>query len=182
MFLGKSLLVVLLQKFTLAWRAQAVIWGDTARNAIPVHRCSQDFWLGVGQTKNLMQWSHQKFSKEEFLWDKDIVEWKIRSRGLVWHLTESFRKGEGLNQKLQMKISTWETCASKLVYSNVSQTGIWGRSPSRWAIFRNFFEKKAILMPLDHVSDVFRTIERSRLSTFESQLKKIKLFQFFFYL
>ena len=142
----------------------------------PVHRRSQDFGLGVGQTKNLMQWSHQKFSKEEFLWVKDIVEWKIRSRGLVWHLTESFLKREGLNQKLQMKISNWETCVSKLVYSNVSQTGIWGRSPSRWAIFRNFFEKKAILMLLDHVSNVFRTIERSRLSTFESQLKKIKLF------
>ena len=35
LFLGKSLLVVLLQKFTLACEAQAVIWGDTARNAIP---------------------------------------------------------------------------------------------------------------------------------------------------
>ena len=39
------------------------------------------------------------------MWDKDIVEWKIRSRGLVWHLTESFLKGEGLKQKLQKKIS-----------------------------------------------------------------------------
>ena len=35
LFLGKSLLVVLLQKFTLACGAQAVILGDTARNAIP---------------------------------------------------------------------------------------------------------------------------------------------------
>ena len=44
---------------------------------------------GGGQTKNHMQRSHQKFSKEEFLLDKDIVEWKIRSGGLVWHLTLS---------------------------------------------------------------------------------------------
>ena len=36
--------------------------------------------------------------------NKDIVEWKIRSRGLVRHVTESFLNGEGLNQKLQMKI------------------------------------------------------------------------------
>ena len=35
MFLGKSLLVVLLQKFTLSCGAQAVIWGDTDRNGIP---------------------------------------------------------------------------------------------------------------------------------------------------
>ena len=34
LFLGKSLLVVLLQKFTLACRAQAVISGDKAQNAI----------------------------------------------------------------------------------------------------------------------------------------------------
>ena len=52
----------------------------------------------------------------------------------------------------------WETCVSKLVFSNVSQTGIWRRSPCRWAIFRKFFEKKAILMLLDHISHVFRTI------------------------
>ena len=35
LFLGKRLLVVLLQQFTLAYGAQAVIWGDTARNATP---------------------------------------------------------------------------------------------------------------------------------------------------
>ena len=39
---GDSL--VLVQKFTLAWRAQAVIWGAKARNPpSPVHRRSQDF-------------------------------------------------------------------------------------------------------------------------------------------
>ena len=31
----------------------------------------------------------------------------------------------------------------------------WGRSPSRWAIFRNFLEKKAILIPLEYISHVF---------------------------
>ena len=47
----------------------------------------------------------RNFQKRNFLWDKDIEEWKIRSCGLVWHLTESFLKGEGLKQNLQMKIS-----------------------------------------------------------------------------
>ena len=64
------------------------------------------FDLGGANQISLAMKTSEVF-KEEFLWDKDIVEWKIRSRGLVWHLTESFLKGEGLNQKLQMKISKW---------------------------------------------------------------------------
>ena len=33
--------------------------------------------------------------------------------------------------------------------------GVWGEVQRRWAIFRNFLEKKAILIPLDHISHVF---------------------------
>ena len=53
--------------------------------------------------------------------------------------------------------------------SNVSQAGVWGRSPqlpeamgsggeahSYWTIFRNFLKQKASLIPLDHISHVFR--------------------------
>ena len=43
LFLGKSLLVVLLQKFILACGAQAVIWGTRLEMPSPVHRRSQDF-------------------------------------------------------------------------------------------------------------------------------------------
>ena len=64
-------------------------------------------------------------------------------------LNREFSKGRGLKPK---------AANENIVYSNVSQTGIWIRSPCRWAIFWNFFEKKAILMPLDHISLVFRTI------------------------
>ena len=39
--------LVLVQKFTLDWEAQAVIWGGTAQKA-PVYRRSQDFRLGEG--------------------------------------------------------------------------------------------------------------------------------------
>ena len=60
---------------------------------------------------------------------------------------------------------------SKLVYSNVSQTGVWGRSPQPpvavgvWGLcsqtlgdFCKFLEEKAILIPLDHISHVFTAI------------------------
>ena len=64
----------------------------------PVHRRSQDFWLG-GQTKNDMQWRHQKFSKKElFVGPKyrrmeDQKPWP----GLV--LSREFSKGRGLEAK-----------------------------------------------------------------------------------
>ena len=36
--------------------------------------------------------------------------------------------------------------------------GSGGKAPSRWANFCNFLAKKAILMPLDHILQVFRAI------------------------
>ena len=36
--------------------------------------------------------------------------------------------------------------------------GLGGEAPSCWAIFYNFLEKKAILMPLNHISHMFRAI------------------------
>ena len=71
----------------------------------------------------------------------------------------------------RLNVQIGRRVSSKEVYcnSNVSQTGVWGRSPQppeamgsgsfalgRWAIFPNFLEKKAILIPLDHISHVFR--------------------------
>ena len=60
---------------------------------------------------------------------------------------------------------------SKLVYSNVPQTGVWGlspqppvdmgvrgQSPQPLGDFCKFLEKKAILIPLDHISHVFTAI------------------------
>ena len=60
---------------------------------------------------------------------------------------------------------------SKLLYSNVSQTGgwgpcpqppvamgVWGQSPQPLGDFCKFLEKKAILMPLDHISHVFTAV------------------------
>ena len=80
--------------------------------------------------------------------------------GLVWHLIESFLKGEGLNQKLKMKISKLrDLCKLPSLFKRYyHRRGLGYEAPSRWAIFWNFFEKKAILMPLHNISHVFKTI------------------------
>ena len=41
------------------------------------------------------------FRKRNFLWDKDIMEWKIMKLGPSWHLTRTLPKEEGLQQKLK---------------------------------------------------------------------------------
>ena len=47
---------------------------------------------------------------------------------------------------------------SKLVYSSVSQMEVWGLCPQPLGDFYKFLEKKAILIPLDHISHVFTAI------------------------
>ena len=60
------------------------------------------------------------------------IEWKIRSRGLGWHLTESFLKGEGLKQKFQMKISKLEDlCKSTSLLKRITDGDLGMKPPSR---------------------------------------------------
>ena len=68
------------------------------------------------QTKNHMQWRHQKFLKNELLWGKDIVECKIRSRGLCLAHNQDFAIARELKSKV--KYANWETCWQ----SSVTQT------------------------------------------------------------
>ena len=73
------------------------------------------------------------------------------------------RSRRGLKQIPKVrKCLNWETCLSKDVYcnSNVSQTVVWRRSPQPLGGFLKFFEKIAILIPLDHISHVFKTISK----------------------
>ena len=42
-----------------------------------------------------------KFFEEGLLWDNDIVKWRIRSRGLGWHVTWILQKRKELNKKLK---------------------------------------------------------------------------------
>ena len=70
-------------------------------------------------------------------------------------LNEEFSKGRSLNQKLKVKIcKLGDVCKQNSLLKRITDEGL-GPKPQ---LLGNFFEKKAILMPLDHVSHVFRTI------------------------
>ena len=64
---------------------------------------ARNFWLGGGQTKNDMQWRHQKFSKEELFVGQryrrmyDLKPWS----GLA--LNEEFSKGRALKPKVKIE-------------------------------------------------------------------------------
>ena len=101
----------------------------------------------------------RNFRKRNFLWDKDIVECMIRSRGLVWQLTKSFQNGESLNQKLKMKIcKLGDVCKQTSLLKRITDGGLGPKSQLLGNFFAIFWKKKAILMPLDHISHVFSTI------------------------
>ena len=80
---------------------------------------------------------------------------------LVWHLTKRFQKGERLNQKLKMKIcKLGDVCKQTSLLKRITDGGL-GPKPQLLGNFFAFFGKKAILMPLDHISHVFRTIRKN---------------------
>ena len=92
------------------------------------------------------------------MWDKDVVECMIRSHGLVWHLTKSFQKGEHLNQKLKMKIcKLGDMCKQTSLLKHITDGGL-GPKLQLLGNFFAIFWKKAILLPLDHISYVFSAI------------------------
>ena len=57
------------------------------------------------------------FEKRNFLWDKDIVKWRIRSRGLGLACNLDFAKEKGLEPKVKKisKMSKLGDVVSKLV-------------------------------------------------------------------
>ena len=61
--------------------------------------------------------SSKFFRKRDFLRDEDIVEWKIRSRGLGWHVTWVLLNKKSLNLKLKRfpKLSKLGGVVSKVV-------------------------------------------------------------------
>ena len=166
-------------------RCFAEIWSKAAyKNEILKKFC--DYWgLTIGVARNF-HWGKPKpqitcsdvignFERRVFCGGKDIVEWKIKSHGLVLARNLELVQGRGLKPIVKMrKCLNWETCLSKGVFcnSNVSQSlwlwgsggeamGVWesgGEAPNRWATFRNFLEKKAFLIPLDHISHIFIAI------------------------
>ena len=60
------------------------------------------FDRGTSIRKSHAIWRHQKFLKERFLWDKIILEWKIRRLALRWVGKKNFAKGGGLEPKVNV--------------------------------------------------------------------------------
>ena len=87
------------------------------------HRGSQDFLLrrGGANHKSHAMMPPEIFKKGNFLWDKDIVKLKIRSRGLALGLNQDLAKGRGLKPKVKLqKCLKRETRQINLCNSNVS--------------------------------------------------------------
>ena len=60
--------------------------------------------LGVARETNCKlqgMASSEIFENNDFLWKKNTVEWRIRIRGLGWHVSKILLKGENLDQKLK---------------------------------------------------------------------------------
>ena len=68
-------------------------------------------------------------------------------------------------------MSNLEDVLSKLVYSNVSQTGAGGGTPSRWAIFVSFWKKKLFKSHWITFRTCSKPFQKTRFLTFESQSK-----------
>ena len=119
------------------------------------HKYSQDFWLGW-RAQITCNDVTRNFSKEELFVDKDIVDWKIRSRGqcVSTYITSILENGESLNLPKKDKMGD---VLSKLVYYRRESEG---EAPNRGNFFV-IFGKLAILLPLDHNSHVFRAFRKN---------------------
>ena len=104
------------------------------------------------------------------MWDKDIVECMIRSRGLVWHLAKSFEKGERLNQKLKMKICKMGDVCKQTSLLKCITDGNLGPKPQLLGNFFAIFWKKSYFNAFgSHFACVQNHLKEL---DFESQLKK----------
>ena len=59
------------------------------------------FLIGRKGTKSRAMMPSNNFEMRNFLRDKVIVKWKIRSLGLVWHATRIFVEGGGLELNVE---------------------------------------------------------------------------------
>ena len=95
-----------------------------------------------------------------FLWGKDIVKWKIRS--LVWHLTwilsKSIEKGPKPKVQKQKMYKVGDMLSQLTLLKRLTDRGLGTEPPATGQIFVILLEKKAILIPMDSISHVFRAI------------------------
>ena len=84
------------------------------------------------------------FDKRNFLRDKDTVQWRIRSRGLGWHVTLVLLKKKKKTLELEPKVykkfkklSQWGDMVIKLVKPKCIIDGSSGAAAGQF--FENFF-------------------------------------------
>ena len=152
--------LVLVQKFTLAWEVQAVIWGGTAQKApsTPCIGVARIFGWGEAKPKITSNDVIRNFRKRNFLWDKQRYRRMYDQKpwpGLA--LNEEFSKERAIKSKVMKICKSGDVCKQTSLLKRITDGGL-GPNPSCLAIFLQFFGKKAILMPLDHISHVFRSI------------------------
>ena len=91
------------------------------------------------------------------MWDKDIVNWKIRSRGLCLAHNQDFaRQGEGLNPHKSINVEIGRRIEQISVTQTHHRRDLEAKPPAARRSFCNFLGKLAIVMPLDHNSHVLR--------------------------
>ena len=82
-------------------------------------------WRGEPNRKTHAMTLPQVFKKRDFLCNKDIVKWRIRSQGLGWHVTRILLKRKDLNQKLKnfpklfklgKVVTSEQTCLTQTCY------------------------------------------------------------------
>ena len=64
-------------------------------------------WRGGPNCKSHAMTLSKFVEKMVFLWDKHIVKWRIRIRGLVWHVTWILLKGKGKKFENCPSCKTW---------------------------------------------------------------------------
>ena len=130
------------------WKGVAKIF--IRSKGVASHRRSQDFWLGGPKLQIAGNDVITNLQKRNFLWGKDIVEWKIWSCSPL-ALNQDFGEEKGRKLIVGKCKSNLGDVLSKLVYSNVSQRGVWGPPKAMWvwgqspqprAIFISFWKKK----------------------------------------
>ena len=160
---------------------------------IAQHRRCQNFRLGGPNHKSRAMTSSET-SKEEFLCGQRYRRMEDQTPWPGIDTQLGTRSSRRLKQIPKVrKCLNWETCLKRDVYCNlsVSQTrvwrrspqppdamGVWGRASSRWAVFCIFFfwKKKAILIPLNHISYEFRAISKYKIFNIRKPIEKIRFF------
>ena len=73
-------------------------------------------------------------------------------------LNEEFSKGRALKPKVMKIRKLGDVCKQTSLLKRIPDGGLGPKPQLLGNFFCNFLEKKAILMPLDYISHVFRTV------------------------